>query len=214
MPKDVTDHVQGAPVVEHVSGARMAQEVWVHRLKAPPPSLLFPGRAERDSGRIRAPADACFQGSVCRATIYVRASELRQTNLSTQDYAALAELRYQIRCFVRFSEEVSRNTGLKPQQHQLMLTLKGLPEGTRPSVGEIAKRLQIKHHSAVELIDRLVAGGYVRRHRGGADRREVLLTLARKGENILRKLSLQHLAELRVQGPALVTALERVTKHE
>jgi DNA-binding MarR family transcriptional regulator len=95
-----------------------------------------------------------------------------------------------------------------------MLTLKGLPEGTRPCVGEIAERLQIKHHSTVELIDRLVAGGYVRRHRGGADRREVLLTLAPKGEDVLRKLLLQHLAELRVQGSALVIALERVTKDE
>jgi DNA-binding MarR family transcriptional regulator len=140
--------------------------------------------------------------------------KLSRTNLTNQDYAALVELRYQIRRFVRFSEEVSRNTGLKPQQHQLMLTLKGLPEGTRPCVGEIAQRLQIKHHSTVELIDRLVARGYVRRHRGESDKREVLLTLARKGENVLRKLSLQHLAELRVQGPALVTALERVTKHE
>jgi DNA-binding MarR family transcriptional regulator len=95
-----------------------------------------------------------------------------------------------------------------------MLTLKGLPEGTRPCVGEIAERLQIKHHSTVERIDRLVAGGYVRRHRGGADRREVLLTLAPQGESVLRKLSLQHLAELRVQGPALVIAFERVTRDE
>jgi DNA-binding MarR family transcriptional regulator len=126
-----------------------------------------------------------FEESKCRATIYIGASELRRTNLTTQDYEALAELRHQIRHFVRFSEEVSRNTGLKPQQHQLMLTLKGLPEGTRPCVGEMAQRLQIKHHSAVELIDRLVAGGYVRRNRGAADRREVLLTLARKGENVL-----------------------------
>ena len=139
---------------------------------------------------------------------------MRRTDLIMQDHVALAELRYQIRRFVRFSEEVCRNTGLKPQQHQLMLTLKGLPEGTRPSVGDIARRLQIKHHSTVELIDRLAARGYVRRHRGEADKREVLLTLARKGENVLRKLSLQHLAELRVQGPALVTALERVTKYE
>jgi len=139
---------------------------------------------------------------------------LSRTSLTIQDYAALAELRYQIRRFVRFSEEVSRNTGLKPQQHQLLLTLKGLPEGTRPCVGEIAKRLQLKHHSTVELIDRLAARGYVRRHRGEADKREVWLTLARKGENVLRKLSLQHLAELRVQSPALVTALERVIKHE
>jgi DNA-binding MarR family transcriptional regulator len=97
---------------------------------------------------------------------------LTRTKLTTRDYAALAELRHQIRRFVRFSEDVSRNTGLKPQQHQLMLTLKGLPDGTRPCVGEIAERLQIKHHSAVELIDRLVAGGYIQRHRGAADTRE------------------------------------------
>jgi len=154
------------------------------------------------------------RGSICRGTIYIGASELRRINISSQDYAALAELRYQIRRFVRFSEEVSRNTGLKPQQHQLMLTLKGLSECTRPCVGEIAERLQIKHHSTVELIDRLAAARYVRRHRGGANRREVLLTLTRKGENVFQKLSLQHLAELRVQGPALFTALERVIKHE
>lgn len=140
--------------------------------------------------------------------------KLSRTNLTIQDYAALAEFRHQIRRFVRFSKEVSRNTGLKPQQHQLMLTLKGLPEGTHPRVGEIAQRLQLKHHSTVELIGRLAARGYVRRHQGEADKREVWLTLARRGESVLRKLSLQHLTELRVPGPALVAALERITKHE
>lgn len=97
------------------------------------------------------------------------------------DYESLAELRYQIRRFVHFSEKVARTTGLQPQQHQLMLTVKGLPKGTRPRVAELAERLQIKHHSAVELINRLSAGGYIRRHRGGADRREVLLTLTPRG---------------------------------
>jgi hypothetical protein len=64
------------------------------------------------------PISQCFSRSKCRATIYVGSSELRRTNLTTQDYAALTELRHQIRRFVRFSEEISRNTGLKPQQHQ------------------------------------------------------------------------------------------------
>lgn len=93
-----------------------------------------------------------------------------------------------------------------------MLMLKGLPKGIRPCVGEIAERLQIKHHSAVELIDRLVAGGYVQRHRGAADKREVWPTRAHKGESVLQKLSIQHLAELRVQGPTLITALDSIMK--
>ena len=129
-----------------------------------------------------------------------------------QDYAALAELRYQLRRFLRFSEQVARGSGLSPQQHQLMLTLKGQPQDTPPRISEIAERLQLKHHSTVELVDRLAASGYVQRNRGGADRREVLLTLSPKGEKVLRKLSLHHMAELRMQGPALIAALERIVK--
>jgi DNA-binding MarR family transcriptional regulator len=90
-----------------------------------------------------------------------------------------------------------------------MLTLKGLPAGTRPRIGELAERLQIQHHSAVELANRLAAGGYVKRHRGGEDRREVLLSLTPKGEKILRTLSIHHKDELRMQGPALVAALKQ-----
>ena len=129
--------------------------------------------------------------------------------LTPADYESLAELRYQIRRFLHFSEQAARKAGLKPRQHQLMLTLKGLPVGTRPRIGELAERLQIQHHSAVELVNRLAGGGYVRRHRGGEDRREVLLSLTPKGEKILRELSLHHKAELRAQGPALVAALKR-----
>src|SRR5580692_1964722 len=129
--------------------------------------------------------------------------------LTLADFESLAELRYQIRRFLHFSEQASRDAGLEPRQHQLMLTLKGLPTGTRPRIGELAERLQIQHHSTVELANRLAAGGYVRRHRGGEDRREVLLSLTPKGEKILRELSLHHKNELRTQGPALVSALKR-----
>src|SRR4029077_15957567 len=133
-----------------------------------------------------------------------------EKSLTLADYEALAELRYQIRRFLHFSEQAARDSGLEPRQHQLMLTLKGLPAGTRPRIRELAQRLQIQHHSAVELVNRLAAHGYVRRHRGGEDRREVLLALTPKGEKILRELSLHHKAELRMRGPALVTALKRV----
>jgi DNA-binding MarR family transcriptional regulator len=126
----------------------------------------------------------------------------------TSDYESLAEVRYQLRRFLHFSERAARYAGLEPQQHQLMLALKGLPEGTRPRVGELAERLQIRHHSAVELIDRLSSAGLVRRHTGGEDRREVLIALSAKGERILRELSLHHRAELRKRGPALIRALK------
>ena len=129
--------------------------------------------------------------------------------LSFADYESLAELRYQIRRFLHFSEQTSRLAGLRPHQHQLMLALKGLPGRIRPRIGVLAERPQIRHHSTVELVNRLSASGYVRRNRMGEDRREVWLSLTPKGEKVLRKLSLQHRAELRLHGPALIAALRR-----
>jgi DNA-binding MarR family transcriptional regulator len=125
------------------------------------------------------------------------------------DYQSLAELRHQIRRFLHFSEQAARSVGLEPRQHQLMLALKGLPKGVRPRITELAERLQIQHHSAVELANRLVAGGYIKRRRGGEDRREVWLSLTAKGERVLQTLSLHHNNELRSQGPELLTALRR-----
>lgn len=128
--------------------------------------------------------------------------------LTVADYQSLAELRYQIRRFLRFSEQAARDAGLEPRQHQLMLALKGLPKGVRPRVRELAERLQIQHHSTVELVNRLSTKGLTRRREAGHDRREVLLELTPKGEKVLRELSLHHKAELRIQGPALVATLK------
>jgi len=136
-----------------------------------------------------------------------------EQHLTLPDYQALAELRYQIRRFLRFSEQAARRAGLEPHQHQLLLALKGLPAGRRPRIGELAERLQIRHHSAVELVNRLARGGHVRRKRGEQDRREVLLELTARGEKVLRDLSLHHRAELRTQGKVLVSALKRATQH-
>jgi len=130
--------------------------------------------------------------------------------LVLSDYKALAELRHQIRKFVSFSERASRAAGLEPRQHQLMLALKGLPSGTRPRIRELAERLQLQHHSTVELVNRLVRRGLVRRSRAGEDRREVLLALTPKGERVLQRLSQHHRTELRSQGPVLVAALNSV----
>ncbi|MBV8052745.1 MAG: MarR family transcriptional regulator [Acidobacteriaceae bacterium] len=133
-------------------------------------------------------------------------------SLSVPDYQSLAELRYQIRRFLHFSEQVVRGAGLEPRQHQLLLAVKGLPPGVRPRIAELAERLQIQHHSAVELTNRLAAGGYIRRQRGGNDRREVLLTLTPKGEKVLQEMALHHWEELRSAGPALTAALSRVVR--
>jgi DNA-binding MarR family transcriptional regulator len=101
--------------------------------------------------------------------------------LTPKKYESLADLRHHIRRFLHFGELAVCEVGLEPRQHQLMLALKGLPRGTRPRIGELAERLQIRHHSAVELVDRLATGGYVKRQKAENDRREVLLTLTSKG---------------------------------
>lgn len=130
--------------------------------------------------------------------------------ISLQDYRATAEFRYQIRRFLRASEQIAREYGLNPQQYQLMLALKGLPDEHAATIGEIAERLQIQHHSTVELADRLSAKGLVRRKRDSQDRRQVLLELTSKGEKTIRELALHHREELRSTGPELVGALKGV----
>ena len=130
--------------------------------------------------------------------------------LGLSDYRALAEFRHQIRKFLRFSEHAVREAGVETGQYQLMLAIKGMPEGVRPRIRELANRMQIEHHSAVELVNRLEAGGFVRRERGQGDRREVLLALTPKGERVLAELALHHHEELRSAAPDLVAALRRV----
>jgi DNA-binding MarR family transcriptional regulator len=130
--------------------------------------------------------------------------------LTLVDYQALAEFRYQIRQFLRFSDRAVEAAGLERRQYQLMLAMKGMPEGLHPRIREIAQQMQIQHHSAVELINRLEAGGYVRREKAVDDRREVLLVLTPKGEKVLAELALHHHEQLQEAAPRLVGALRRV----
>src|SRR4051812_13074521 len=131
-------------------------------------------------------------------------------DFNLHDYQALAEFRYNIRRFMRVSEEILRPAGLKPQQYQLLLHIKGLPEDKQATIGEIAQRLQIQHHSTVELVDRMSVQGLVKRKRAGEDRRQVFLELTPKGEKVLREMASMHREELRNTGPALVGALRKV----
>lgn len=134
----------------------------------------------------------------------------KNEGLAPADYQALAEFRYQIRRFVRFSEAAARAAGLEPQQHQLLLAVKGTPRSVPASIGELAERLQIQHHSTVELVDRLVRRKLVLRRRRESDRRQVLVQLTPKGEQILLELSLHHREELVSMGPILVAALRKL----
>jgi DNA-binding MarR family transcriptional regulator len=134
-------------------------------------------------------------------------------DLSLEEYRALADFRFQIRRFTHFSEQAARAAGLEPQQHQLLLALKGFPEGKCATIGDLAVRLQLQHHSAVELVGRSVHEGLVERNRGEADRRQVFVSLTPHGETLLRELSLHHRQELRSAGPALVRALDALIDH-
>lgn len=127
--------------------------------------------------------------------------------LNAQQDRALAEFRYQIRRFLRFSEDAAHREGLEPQQHQLLLAIQAADE---PTIGYVAGRLLIQHHSAVGLADRLADRGLLQRRRDSRDRRVVLLRLTEQGEAILHRLSGAHRRELRQVGPELVTALQEV----
>jgi DNA-binding MarR family transcriptional regulator len=132
---------------------------------------------------------------------------LRKRDLPLAAYRSLSEFRHQVRCFLRYSEDAARAHDIEPQQHQLLLALKGLPKGKAPTIGELAERLQIRHHSAVELINRLVESGRIVRESGTEDRREVLVRLTPEGERILRALSIEHQTELTRTGPKLMRAM-------
>jgi DNA-binding MarR family transcriptional regulator len=135
------------------------------------------------------------------------------SKVSDADYGALAEFRYHIRRFLHFSEQAARAAGIEPHQHQFLLALRGFAHSKdEPSLGKLAERLQIQHHSAVELADRLEDKGLIARSRAPIDRRQVLIRLTARGEKELEKLAMSHLEELKNNGPALVEALKAVIR--
>ncbi len=130
--------------------------------------------------------------------------------LSLADYRALAEFRYQIRRFLRFSEDAARSAGIEPQHHQLMLAIKGKPDGEESRIAYLAERLQIRHHSAVELVDRLAERGLVTRTRGDQDHREVYVHLTARGERVLGELTVHTRGEFRAAAPALAGIIRKL----
>jgi DNA-binding MarR family transcriptional regulator len=119
------------------------------------------------------------------------------TELTDREYQALAGFRHALRVFLRFSEERARAAGLTPNQHQLLLAVRGHPGPDPPSTKDLADRLQLRNHSVVELLDRAEAAGLVRRDKDPADRRRQLVTITPTGRQLLGQLSAVHRDELR-----------------
>jgi DNA-binding MarR family transcriptional regulator len=134
-------------------------------------------------------------------------------DLSLSDYQALGAFRHQIQRFLHFSEAAAKSEGLEPQQHQMLLAIRASEQPGGPTVGHLADRLLIRHHSAVGMIDRLEARRLVGRVRGDGDRRQVRVHLTPEGEKKLKRLSGVHRAELRKSGPILVAALSALLQN-
>lgn len=147
---------------------------------------------QRANGALGSPT--CFEGSghipSCHDAIVTRVP------LPDAAYARLLALRTGLRHFQAWSAKQARAAGLTPAQHQLLLAIRGHPDPSGPTIGEVADYLLLRHHSAVELVDRAVAAGLVSRVRSDDDHRVVLLRLTEDGAARLEALSELHLEEL------------------
>jgi DNA-binding MarR family transcriptional regulator len=132
------------------------------------------------------------------------------TRITDGEYQALSQLRYLIRKFLQEGDLTARDAGLEPQQYLLLLAIRGLDPRHEASIRTLAERLSLRHHSTVELVDRLEAHGLVKRTRGTHDRRQVLVSLQPRGEKLLEKVVTQRIVELRSHGHSLVAAIGRL----
>lgn len=135
---------------------------------------------------------------------------MTESSITKAEYETLAAFRYALRQFLRFSEQAAHDAGLAPQQHQALLAVMGYPGTDRVTVGELAERLQIRHHSAVGLVDRLEAEGLVERQPAREDRRQVFVCLTDRGLELLAQLSAAHRRELQRLGPEFKALLDRL----
>lgn len=128
------------------------------------------------------------------------------------DYITLADFRSALRKFLRTSEEIAVGLGLTPQQHQVLLAVKGFPGGIPPTISQLAARLHIRHNSTVGLVNRLSAQKLVKRRQSQVDRRQVFVVLTPKGFAMLDKLTRSHRLELRRMGHEITRLLTELTR--
>lgn len=124
----------------------------------------------------------------------------------------LADFRFRLRCFLHVSQAAAEEMGLRSQQYQLLLCVGGMPEGMTPTIANVAARMLLKHNSAVELVDRSVEQGLLRRSGDAADHRRILLRVTPQGERMLALLAEFHARELEQSGPELVRALNGILR--
>jgi DNA-binding MarR family transcriptional regulator len=122
----------------------------------------------------------------------------------------LAEFRFQLRKFLHFSSLTADAAGVRAQQYQLLQCICGMPEELDPTIANVAARMLLKHNSAVELVDRTIEQGLLRRCPDPTDHRRILLRMTPLGEKLLSSLAAWHLRELEETGPELIRALRRV----
>ena len=135
------------------------------------------------------------------------------TRVDPDNYEALAEFRYLLRKFLRFSKDFLRtNAGLNPEQYEALLAIKAFSSASGVTISELSERLQVKHHSAVNIVDRLVEGKLITRKAGEGDRRHRHLELTAKGEKLIEELATVHRKEIRTRSTGLIKALERLKK--
>jgi DNA-binding MarR family transcriptional regulator len=118
------------------------------------------------------------------------------SRITKRQYEVLAGFRYELRRYLRYSEEITRQYGVTPLQYQLLLQVKGYPERESATVSELAERLQAKHHGVVSLVTRCELTGLVERRAGTEDRRVVYVHLTAKGHDCLERLVELHRGEL------------------
>ena len=140
------------------------------------------------------------------------AKSQNRPRVTLADYRALAEFRYQIHRYLGLSDQAARSAGLLPGQYRLLLIAKGLPDGIEPTIGNLAERLGLRHHSTVELVDRLEQRGLIYRERSEHHRSFVFVRISANGEKLLQKLVVSRKKELQKAGPILVKALNTLTK--
>lgn len=137
-----------------------------------------------------------------------------KSTISDMEYRALAELRYRIRHFIQEGDAAAQRSNLEPQQYLMLLAIRGLPQGAVATISTLAERMALKHHSAVELIDRLESHGLVRRSRGQGDKREVRVSLLPRGSKLLDRVARGRLSELKASGAALADAITALVQHK
>ena len=131
--------------------------------------------------------------------------------LSPDDYEALANFRYAMRKFLSFSRRALKTEAqLTPEQYEALLALKVFSKESGVTVGQLSERLQVKHHTAVSLVNRMEEVGLVRREPNEVDRREVFVRMTPTGSRILDQVAVLHRQELRVRSPEMIEALTRL----